>query len=182
MTGIVLGIDLSLTGLGLCAVPTDWDLRWERVVCTSLGINLEKGASAQDLVRRRRMLAEDVARWASRRNATHAWVEMYPMGGRVFNLDKLAELGGVVKDRLADIGLYVDPVAETTARKLLLGEAPPGRKQMVFSLLQQMGGRFEDTDQADAFTIANYGLSELGAPCIALPPPPKQPKKRKAAA
>lgn len=168
-TNIVLGIDLSLTGLGLCAVPVDWGLKWSRVERVSIGMGLTKDASERDYVLRRRKLAKDVTVWASRRNASHVFFERYPMGGRIYNVDKIAELGGVVKDTLADIGLFVAPVAEVTARKLLLGKLPQsGRKQAVFDALRQCGADFDDTDQADAFTIANFGLSELGAPFITM--------------
>jgi Holliday junction resolvasome RuvABC endonuclease subunit len=170
MDSVVLGVDLSLTGLGLVAVPTDWDLRWSRVARATLGMELSKGASARELAMRRRALCDDVARWASRRNVTHVWFEAYPVMGRVFNVDKLAELGGVFKDRLAEIGLHPEPVSNTTARKLLLGKLPPSdRKAVVVEMLRLLGAGFDDPDQADAFAVANYGLSELGAPCITVP-------------
>jgi hypothetical protein len=43
---------------------------------------------------------------------------------------------------------------------------------------------FDNGDERDAFVVANWGLSELGAPCIALPAPEvvKKPRARKAAA
>lgn len=164
---VVLGVDLSLTGLGLVAVPANWDLRWERVQSISLGMNLPKGASRLDYVRRRRALALDLVEWATRRNVTHLWFEAYPMGSRLFNIDKLAELGGVVQDWLADAGYVIDPVPETTGRKLLLGKLPPrDRKAVVFNALIKAGARFDDADQSDAFTVANYGLAQLGAPFV----------------
>lgn len=166
---IVLGIDLSLTGLGMVAVPVDWALDWQRVQRITIGMNLPKGASLRESTLRRASLANDVARWASRRNVTHAFVEGYPMGGRLFNLDKLAELGGVVRDRLAELDLFPRPVAEMTGRKLLLGRVPTrDRKAAVVSALQQCGADFDDADQADAFVAANYGLSELGAPFVTI--------------
>lgn len=179
---VVLGIDLSLTGTGLVAVPVDWDMKWERVARLSIGMDLPKGASLREHTLRRRALADDVARWASRRNVTHAWVEAAPMGGRApFNVDKIAELGGVVKDRLAELAIFPTPVAEMTARKLLLGYVPPrDRKAAVVAALQQCGANFRDADQADAFVAANYGLAELGAPFVALGMvAPEKPRKRR---
>lgn len=177
---VVLGVDLSLTGLGLVAVPVNWDLRWDRVQRQTLGLALPKGASQREYVERRRALCDDVARWASRRSVTHVWVEGYPMGGRLFNIDKLAELGGVLKDRMHELGLYLEPVPEVTARKLLLGKLPPrDRKAVVVETLRQLGAGFDDADQADAFTVANYGLSELNAPFITIGAP-EQPKALRA--
>ncbi len=174
-TDVVLGVDLSLTGLGLVAVPVSWDLRWGQVARCSLGLNLPAGASPREHMLRRRALCDDVARWASRRSVTHVWFEGYPMGGRLFNIDKLAELGGVLKDRFADLGLYPESVPEVTARKLFLGHLPQrDRKAVVAETLRQIGADFDDKDQADAFVVANYGLSELGAPFLAIVPPEKQ--------
>ncbi|HET9954144.1 MAG TPA: hypothetical protein VFQ61_06555 [Polyangiaceae bacterium] len=183
---VVLGIDLSLTGLGLVAVPADWDLLWSRVHRISLGVKLCDDASPRDHVMRRRALCDDVVRWASRRHVTHAWVEGYPIGRRnLFNLHKQAELRGVLEDRLAELGLYLNPVAEATARKLLLGKLPPtARKEAVFSALDCVGAGFTDRDQADAFTVANYGLKELGAPWVsygAPEAPQKRARKKRAA-
>jgi hypothetical protein len=166
---IILGIDLSVTGLGLVAVPGDWDLDWRRIRRTTLGIKLSRGASAADHIRRRSALARDVVAWATHVRATHVWIEGYPASGRVFNLAMVAEIGGVARDHLATrLGLYAETAPQSTARKLFLGKLPrEDKKAHVVQAIQALASPSWTPDECDAFVAANFGLSELGFPCAA---------------
>src|SRR5689334_22259899 len=110
---VVLGIDLSLTGLGLCAVPVDWGLEFKRVLRCTIGLDLPKEAPPLKLAERRGAPAADVWNYVNWLrddrdvDEISVYVEGYPVGGRVFNLDKLAELGGVVKHELCARGIAV---------------------------------------------------------------------------
>ena len=166
---MILGIDLSLTGLGLVAVPGDWGLDFARVKRVTLGIALKKDASATEQITRRSRLSLDVVTWAEHVGATHAWIEGYPASGGVYNLDKLAEIGGVVRDHLANyFRLYAETAPQSTARKFFLGKLPQReRKAIVVENVQALASPEWTADECDAFVAANFGLSELGLPCVA---------------
>jgi len=86
----------------------------------------------------------------------------------------LCEVGGVVRVMLAEVfGQTMRMVVAASARKLLLGKVPREKtsgmpvKEYVFRRLRQMRSGFTDFDHADAFVVANYGLHDLGLPCLA---------------
>lgn len=183
---VVLGIDASLTGTGLVAVPADWDCDWRRVEHVTLGVSLTRLASERERIERMQALALDVRVWAVRVGATHAWIEDVP-SGRAFNIPQLAELRGFIRSELArECRLFVERSNQSSARKLFLGALPQrDRKAAVVETIDRMTNIFDSTDEKDAFvSAANWGLSELGATCIVLPPPPKvaRPKRTKKAA
>lgn len=180
----ILGIDLSLTGLGLCATPAPWAIGdWSQVRRVTLGISLTKAADARDAATRRRALAMDVCTFADRVHATHVVVEGYPVGGRVFNLDKLAELGGVVKhELLLRLNLATVAAPLVTARKLMLGWVPRGLKKGEWQKPiwdAAPAGTFQTTDEVDAFIACNWMLAELGYPCVAMPAPAQKQKPKR---
>jgi len=183
---VVLGIDASLTGTGLVAVPADWDCDWSKVQHITLGVSLTKLATERERLERMQALAMDIRVWAVRVGVTHAWIEDVP-SGRAFNIPQLAELRGFIRSELMrELRLFVERSNQSSARKLFLGALPQrDRKAVVVATVDSMTSVFDSTDEKDAFvSAANWGLSELGAPCIALPPPPKtaRPKRvRKAA-
>lgn len=185
MNEVVLGIDASLTGTGLVAVPLGWDLEWRRIQHITLGVSLTKLATERERLERMQMLALDVRTWAIRVGATHAWIEDLPTQA-AFNIPQLAELRGFIRSELMrECGLFVERAPQSSIRKLFLGRLPPReRKQAVIAALDCMTDVFQTADEKDAFVVANWGLSELGAPCVALPPPPAVPraKRTKAAA
>lgn len=185
MTDVVLGIDASLTGTGLVAVPANWDLDWSKVRHITLGVSLTKLSTERERLERMQAIALDVRIWAVRVGATHAWIEDVP-SGRAFNIPQLAELRGFIRSELSrECRLFVERSNQSSARKLFLGKLPQkDRKTIVLQTLASMTSIFETPDEGDAFvSAANWGLSELGAPCVALPPPPPAPRasKRKAA-
>jgi Holliday junction resolvasome RuvABC endonuclease subunit len=186
----VLGIDASLTSTGLCAIPLDWDLDWQRLRCHTIPRSLTKTASERERIERMQSIAVEVRCFAVQVHATAVWIEDLP-SGRAFNIPQLAELRGFIRAELArdlQLRLFVGRANQSTIRKLLLGKLPPSdRKKAVATMLDCMTAEcviqpFEDGDQKDAFVVANWGLSELAAPCIALPAPPPVARARKAAA
>ena len=174
MKRVVVGIDLSLTGLALVAVPEDWDLQWSRLRRTTLTTKKDEseGTRARDQIARIDALSRDVCRWVDWTGATDVWIEGYPASGRVFNLDKLAELGGVVRHELGRMGLFAETSPQSSARKLVLGKLPRAKhKQHVVSVLKSVTTVFKTDDERDAFVAANWGLSELGMCCVIAPEP-----------
>ena len=172
MGDVVLGIDLSMRGLGLCAVPTDWDRDFRRVRAITLAVPLRKDATIREQIERLGSLSSDVRTWAGRACATHAFVESYAYGMTTM-AHTLGELGGVIKLELSRAGLQVAASNQSSARKLLYGRTPPRgitgtqRKAWLYEPLRLCGLPLVDHDQGDAFCAANWGLSELGAPCLA---------------
>jgi hypothetical protein len=58
VTAVVLGLDLSLTGAGMAAVPVDWNGDWTRIAHATVGHPLRRDASEADRVGRHHALAE----------------------------------------------------------------------------------------------------------------------------
>ncbi len=184
MADVVLGLDISTSGLGMVAVPTDWDLNWRRVRFYSLEYKLKKTATARDRMDRLRALSLDVRTWAIRVGATKAWAEACPTFGH--NIMVLAKLRCAIELELyRETNLILEDAQQSSVRQFLLGRFPPcDRKAAVSEALKVAGDPFEDDDQRDAFAVANWGLSELGAPCFAhlLGTPEEKPKRKRARA
>ena len=187
---VVLGIDASLTSTGLCAIPLDWDMRWEKLRCCTIPTSLPKSATDRARIERMQSIADRVRCFAVQVHATAVWIEDLP-SGRAFNIPQLAELRGFIRAELArdlQLRLFVERANQSTIRKLLLGKLPPSdRKAAVAAVLDCMTAEcpikpFANGDERDAFVVANYGLSELAAPCIALPAPETVKKSRAKAA
>lgn len=169
---VIVGLDLSLSGLGMCAVPASWDLDWRRVRFETLTYELRKDATIREQAARLRSLARDVRTWVIWAGATRIWIEQLPSyvpAKTMHSLKKNAALHGVLMLELVDqVGIEPAYVDETTARKFLLGRLPQkDRKAHVVEALKAADDPFEDDDQRDAFCCANWGLSELGAPAMA---------------
>lgn len=182
---IVAGIDGSLTGLGMVAVPSDWDLDWRRVKRISLGVSLPHDATTRQVTGRLRDLARDVRTWLIRVGASHVVAEDVPSHA-AFSIVQLSELRGVLRLELLDqAGLDLQFVNQSTARKLLLGKLPAKeRKQHVVEALRAAGADFDDADQADAFCTVNAVLDDFEIPSLRnllWQPEPKRTKRRRAA-
>lgn len=187
MPDVVLGIDLSLVGLGLCAIPTGWDRDVRLIRSVTLTYPLRKAATTREHVERLRALSMDVRTWAIRMGVTHAFMESYAYSMATM-AHSIGELGGVVRlELLRERNLDVQFANQSSARKFMYGRIPPRgltqtqRKAWLLEPLKLMGAPVEDHNQGDALVVANYGLSELGAPCLAhiLGTPEEKPKAKR---
>lgn len=167
---MIIGIDLSMTGLGLAAVPADWDLVWTRIATERHSEPLRTSSDAARIDAMRR-LADSVERFCDRHRARHVYIEGYPVSGRVFGLPLLCELGGVVRARLAAEGLHAETAPLSSARKLLMGKLPRRDvKAMVHATVRSMGVPAGwSGDEIDAFVAANWGAGERALCCVAAP-------------
>jgi hypothetical protein len=189
LADVYLGIDLSLLGLGLCAVPAGWDRDFRQVRATTLEYKLPKTASAREQIARLRALALDVRRFADRVHATVLTAEDIPPHAK-FSVVVLAELRAAVRFELTDHNYEVEFVNASDARRLLYGRdvprglTPAARKAWLTDPVLRAGGRFDDHNQVDAFAIANWSLWEVDEEHFSnlvgpVPPKPKRSRARK---
>lgn len=167
MSEVVLGIDQSPTGLGVCAIPTDWDMDFRNVRSARFdGGKLRKDATAAERIARMSSLAVRVCDFARQCGVTHGWIEGSLSGG-AFNIVPQAKLAGALEVKVYDImGLALEPAHISTVRKYLLGKLPRSdAKTIVREVVWSLDGAKRallSGDEVDAFVIANWGLSELG--------------------
>lgn len=164
-TPIVLGLDLSLRGLGMVAVPAFWGGDWTRIARKTVGHPLPKAATEADRIGRLVRLSAEVEHFARSHGCTLAIVEQYAFSSLHGHAHALGELGGVVKVLLgARLGMHLEAVPPASARKLVCGKLPrKDVKSHVRGELTRMGVPTSWTaDEADAFVVANWALSALG--------------------
>jgi Holliday junction resolvasome RuvABC endonuclease subunit len=161
----VAGIDLSLRGCGLVAVPADWNGFWARIAHATVGHPLKSTATEADKIGRLVRLSAEIVDFVQKHRCTLAVLEQYAFTSMHSRAHSLGELGGVVKVLLSEcVRIPVDVVPPASARKLLCGKLP--RKDVkihVRGALTRMDMPVEWTDdEADAFVVANWAQSALG--------------------
>lgn len=166
----VLGLDLSLRGAAAVLVPAPWDLDFSRVLSMRVGASLTRGASEIDRDARCKMIASEIATFCIGREVGAAFVEGYSFGSPM-NAHQLGELRGVVRRMLVDrFGFAAMPVPPHSARKFFFGSKPSMRSDMlkdfILESVNATGAKFATHDEADAFLVANFGLTEIGHPAI----------------
>lgn len=179
--GTVIGLDLSLTSTGCCALPTTWrgpvevaqlwqGLRWHRIAV--------KGNSRSMVARVERCdaIAQEVVAFVrAQPRPRHVFLEAYAYG-RGTAAYSLAELGGVVRlalHRLSAVHIEAvtldGEVSPSSWRRLLLGRHPQrGAKAVAHAQLRAAGAPCLSGDELDAFGVANAGLAELGGLALTL--------------
>jgi len=197
MREVYLGLDVSLTGLGMVAVPSDWAGDFSKVQRNSLGLELPKNATPRQQIERMLALALDVRIWAVRVGATIACYED-SLPRDAFSVKPLAKLLGFIEKELAqECHLFAEPVNQSSARKFFLGYLPTkrkggprvDRKKVVTSALDALTDVFQFHDESDAFIAVNHRMArdpgvhviELNAPNPnAVAKPVKKPRARAA--
>jgi 5-methylcytosine-specific restriction protein A len=166
-----IGIDASLTGLGLAAIPADWALRFERVRRKTF-----KTGSLWAAPGRMGALARDVCRWIQYVTKPGDTIQVW-MEGSITNSPDLAysvrsqlKLAGVIEEHLWRLlELECLTAEQSTIRSLLLGKLPAGdRKAAVIKVLRVATSEPWDPNEYDAFTAANYGLKQNGVTYFSL--------------
>jgi len=177
---VAMGIDASLTGTGLVAVPADWGLDWSKVARVKLGLGLKKGASETDRVQRLDFICTRMMEFAQEHEVTDVFMEQYAFSARMSNSHSLGEIGGNLKrDVVMGLGLPLTVVPPATARTLLgtfsaqrkKGAPKPAPvKDQVQAVLRTAGLPVGwDGDEMDAWVVANWGLSGIeGADALIL--------------
>ncbi len=194
---IVAGIDASLSQLAAVVGPHDW---MSSALCPEAWRLLdsevwtrEKKWEGGEIVRIAYCggVANGLAAWLADRGVTHCWFEAYAMGQQSRSVTVLAELGGILRDRIGQRGIEFASVEPATLRKHLLGHMRrvdddgkklPDIKERVVECVDHHGARFSTTDEYDAFAVFNYACHLFGGGSIATPEPPPRKKTRKRAA
>lgn len=179
-----MGIDASLTGTGLVAVPSNWGLDWSKVVRAKLGLEVPMKAKEADRIRRLEYICKRVMEFAEEHGVTDVFMESYAFSKKLSRAHALGELGGNLKrDIVIGLGLPLTIVTPNTARALL-GKfsavlkkgapkgtpKPPPVKDQVHMVLKRAGLPLNwDGDETDAWVQANWGLSGMdGADALIL--------------
>lgn len=167
-----MGIDSSLSGTGLVAVPFGWKLDWSKVARQKLGLGLSKNASEVDRMRRIDSICKGLMEFAEEHQVTDVWMEQYAFSAKLSQAHALGEIGGNIKrDVVLGLGLPLTIVVSNTARALLgkfsargrKGEPkPPPLKDQVHAVLRKAGLPANwDGDETDAWVVLNYGFSGI---------------------
>lgn len=160
MRQCVVGLDLSLTATGMVRVYGSGVNDWTGI---TFGYGLKK-PSLQDKIKRIDAIANKVIAYVLESNTDAVAIENYAFSGRGQVFD-LAELFGVVKRDLYEIGVIPKMVTVTTARRFLMGRGCGGiKKKELMRYLKMMKFNFEDDNQMDAWVVANFYRAELGLP------------------
>jgi Holliday junction resolvasome RuvABC endonuclease subunit len=165
-TGVVVGLDLSLTRTGIAIIPTDWggDVRRVRVEA----VESRAGPPANDAERALRLfqMSSDVRSCLPQDGVLAVGIESLPTHA-AFEIGKLGELHGCIRVQL--MGYTVLTGQQSTIRKLFMGKLPrKDVKAIVRRTVNSIPGAEEwGPDECDAFVVANWVLGELGEEVLA---------------
>lgn len=173
---VVLGLDLSLRFTCAVAVPSDWRCDWTKVATLRTGSSLPRDAQEHERVRRLQYIVDDVAKFAKAQNAALVFIEQYAFSADTSQAHAIGELGGAVKVELqSQLNLPLVMVSPASARALFGKQPRADRKQWAGQRLLEAGaprdwiGPAEDRwGIFDAFSMANFGLSENGGQAVVL--------------
>lgn len=171
----VVGLDLSLTSPAAVFIPYDWEpgswrsISWWTRSFESPGFE-DPAEGYRWNYRRILEITDEIVRFCH-----HWWpgmvaVEDYAYSQHSSSVTKLAELGGHVRvSILESLNLTPLPVPASAARKVLLGRVPrKGAKEAVQRALARHGAGFPNGDVCDAFSCANFALTEVGLTGLSL--------------
>lgn len=167
----VVAFDLSLRSAAAIAVPLDFSdgLRWESVRWATFGRELTQDAGEAARCGRMRDLATWAVAFAREHAAAVVFLEEQAFSKNGAMARELAGATWTVRLALHDATVSVRLVTASAARKVFLGHARAGAKAAVQEALRGIGAPFaESGDVCDAFAVANYGASDLGARCVML--------------
>lgn len=166
----VIGFDLSLSAPAGCFIPRAWKIGcWEELIMWRMDPKPPASDDFNGLYKRLHDIARGVVSFTREHNPSLVRVENYAFSKRSSSVTRLGELGGLCRVDLFRAGYLLIPVPVSQARKVLLGELPhKDAKLAVQHALYKHGATFKDDNETDAFTVANWALSETGAPCMML--------------
>lgn len=163
---MIVGLDLSLRASAAIALPLDFaaTLDWTATRWTTCGSSLPRDASERERCDRLRTIRDHLLAFIGEHQPTAVFLEEQAFGQSGSMSREIAGMTWTVRLALDAAGVPVRLVTASAARKVLLGKVPRAKlKTAVQSALLGIGAPFaDDDDVSDAFTIANFGLTELG--------------------
>lgn len=168
---VLIGLDLSLTSTGVCALPLDWDCEPRRCRVATVpfkhtprddqmrAMRLASVAKQTLALARELAAGEGIACWGVESLPTHGAHAVAPLG----------ELHGVIRFLLLEAGQRLITVPQSIARKLLMGTLPrKDAKEIVRQTVTNFDGCGSwKGDEVDAFVVANWLASECGRVALA---------------
>lgn len=158
---IVVGLDLSLTGTGICVLGPNL------LYTKRFGSKVEGDdeAAEKKRIERIQLIAWKICEVCEKYKPEVIGVENYSFGSfsKSSSVTGLAELAGVVRVYLlARQGKVARRYAPTTARKIAFGKGSgKWKKDQVLSGLMDRGLMFPTNDEADAFVVAAATLIDI---------------------
>jgi crossover junction endodeoxyribonuclease RuvC len=165
MTARILAIDPSLAGCAVATAIAGLDATVQRIRTKPVErIEVHGRDPVRDVrgaVHRYRAIADRIATIARRGSQLDlVLIEGYAfVDGQAGELDRI-ELGGVIRDRLADVAPIVE-VAPATLKKFATGNGRASKDEMIGALASRHGHAFKSNDEADAFALLMLGLCVL---------------------
>ena len=149
MTAII-GLDLSLTSSGVAVKPALADNRKEKV----FAIPTTAKESIED---RWKKIALGIKHEVRAGDSCFIEDYAYGMPSQRSNLTTLAEVGGIIKFMLLNMGVPVFPVSPGTLKKWATGKGNAKKEDMKLAVYKKFGREFVTSDEADAFLLADFG-------------------------
>jgi crossover junction endodeoxyribonuclease RuvC len=154
-----IGLDLSLTSTGM-VVMRDGQISQDANHC---GGEL-RGAERLEFIAKQIQVSIEESTYEGE---SFAAIEGYTYAS-MQNLPALAELGGVVKCRLLDMGVPFIIVAPTTLKKFTTGDHHAKKDKMILEVYKRWDYEAENNDMADAYALAAFCAAHHEKPWFAL--------------
>lgn len=167
---MILGIDLSLTGTGIALLAPDRTTL--DAIAGQLPPQFKAVREVTDGLHYLGVLVatspvDTFARWETIRSAvglcargsTMVLIEGYAYGANMAHSRAIAELGGIVRYHLHELGCTPIEVAPTALKKFLTGRGNADKNVVLKEVLKRYGVDLDDDNLADAFGLAKIGQS-----------------------
>jgi hypothetical protein len=177
MKGYVVGFDLSLTAPAAVALPLDWRPgAWGRMRHFSVSPRVPSTDDLTGQLTRYLEIADFAEAVVHEMRSPHppqVFVEAYGFSRNTQHGSRIMESGGIVKARLYErFRVVMLPVVAASARKFFLGFNPTrpkyNAKVVIQDALHKCKMPYHGEDVADAFLVANYGLTECRVAALSI--------------
>lgn len=149
----VVGIDPSLSGFAVCSLTNEWEWKTKST-----------GDEVEQRIRRYRQLANfccEAVFEPQPEPKAHVYIEGYSFGSMASTQLRLAELRGVLYERLI-VGAELVEVSPGTLKMFACGKGNGDKVAVATSLAHRYGREFKSDNAADAFALMKLGLCVEG--------------------
>lgn len=145
----IIGLDLSLTGTGICVyyIPAD---------ASDLKPCIETNRLENDLTGPERLIFIREKVVESCRGAELVCLENYAFG-RPNQAHQVGELGGVVRVALHEAGIKYVEVTPNQLKKFATGKGGAKKEEVMLGVYKKWQKEFPSNDETDAFVLAKIG-------------------------